>query len=347
MIYLTTGNTVITLLRKSSQEWHASQYHLPDVVTAICSDPLIPGTAFCAVKGSGFWITSDGGRSWQWIGNLTSVYSGEKPIRYISALAVSPLEREVIYAGTDPSAMFKSENFGRSWVELTSFRDLPSAPTWSFPPEPSTSHIKWIEPDPIVYGRVFVAVEAGALVRTIDGGHTWEDRLPDSPYDSHTLATHPLAPHKLYSAAGDGVSNPGRGYSESMDAGLTWQRPNEGLEHHYLWGLAVDSGNPDIVVVSGASTPWKAHNIGVAESFIYRREKDSPWQKVTQGLPPITGTIVWRLVADVSRAGTFYALSNKGLYMSEDTGLSWRQIRLSSSIKPTEPLGIAVGPDEK
>src|SRR5205085_1369558 len=41
--------------------------------------------------------------------------------------------------------------------------------------------------------RVFVAIEAGALVRTFDGGRTWRDRVRGGPYDTHTAVTHPLA----------------------------------------------------------------------------------------------------------------------------------------------------------
>jgi hypothetical protein len=43
----------------------------------------------------------------------------------------------------------------------------------------------------------------------------------------------------------------GHDYAESLDGGQTWSRFDEGLSHHYLWGLAVDPTDPD-TVVSGA-----------------------------------------------------------------------------------------------
>ena len=52
---------------------------------------------------------------------------------------------------------------------------------------------------------VFVAIEAGALVRSLDGGRTWIDRVEQGPYDTHTLGTHQKAPKRLYSSAGDGL----------------------------------------------------------------------------------------------------------------------------------------------
>ena len=76
----------------------------------------------------------------------------------------------VVYAGTDPSAVIRSDTGGDNWVELTGLRAPPSTDTWSFPPRPHTHHVRWIEADASVADRVFVAIEAGALVRTFDGG---------------------------------------------------------------------------------------------------------------------------------------------------------------------------------
>jgi len=64
----------------------------------------------------------------------------------------------------------------------------------------------------------------------------------------------------------------GRGYSESLDGGDTWERLSDGLAHQYLWGPAVDPADPKTVVVSAARGPMQAHSAGAAESTVYRRE---------------------------------------------------------------------------
>jgi hypothetical protein len=145
----------------------------------------------------------------------------------------------VVYAGTEPSAVFRSDNGGDSWVDLAGLRALPSADTWSFPPRPQTHHVRWIEADVSVADRVFVAIEAGALVRTFDGGRTWRDRVRGGPYDTHTALTHPRAPGRIYSAAGDGYfetpilgtrgdrgagSASAQGFSHSVDAKRVFQQ---------------------------------------------------------------------------------------------------------------------------
>jgi hypothetical protein len=120
----------------------------------------------------------------------------------------------IVYAGTEPSAVFRSDNGGDSWVDLAGLRALPSADTWSFPPRPHTHHVRWIEADVSVADRVFVAIEAGALLPTFDGG-------------------------RIYSAAGDG-------YFESTDAADSWSSPEDGLQHRYLVSVAVDPADPDL-----------------------------------------------------------------------------------------------------
>jgi len=57
---------------------------------------------------------------------------------------------------------------------------------------------------------------------TFDDGRTWRDRVRGGPYDTHTAVTHPLAPGRIYSAAGDG-------YFESTDAGGSWRSPEDDL----------------------------------------------------------------------------------------------------------------------
>ena len=143
--------------------------------------------------------------------------------------------------------MYRSDDGGKSWQRMSSINTLKSSSSWSFPPRPWTSHVRWIEPDKSNPGYVFAAIEAGALVQSRDGGRTWIDRVEGGPYDTHTLATHQKMPKRLYSSAGDG-------YFESFDYGESWKRPMAGLYHHYLAGLALDSGDPQNIVVSASQS---------------------------------------------------------------------------------------------
>jgi hypothetical protein len=313
----------LAVVRRRNGHWQADLQLTEMPVQCVAADPLRPERLYCGTFGKGLWRSDDAGASWQPVGEGI-------PYAQIMAVAVSTLERAggygVVWAGTEPSALFRSEDGGATWQERPTLRELPSAPTWSFPPRPYTHHVRWIQPDPHVAKRLFVSIEMGGVMRSLDAGLTWEDRKPDGPRDAHTLRMHRLAPNRLYAAAGDGLMRPGNGYAESDNGGATWQQPDEGLHHHYLWGLALDPGNPDTILISAATDPGHAHDPNRAESTLYRRTAGGPWQEVCAGLPPSQGRLAAALAANESEPGVFYTGTQDGLYRSADAGRNWEPL---------------------
>lgn len=305
----------------------------------LAADPLRPEALYCGTFGAGLFRSMDAGATWTAmpIGGYDGAQANQ-----VTAVAVSAGERVgdagIVYAGTEPTALYRSETQGATWRECARLRALPSAPTWSFPPRPTTSHVRAIAPDPRWGGRVYVAIEAGALVRSFDGGQSWRDRVPGGPRDSHTLAVPAHAPLGwVYAAAGDGLGDPRHGYARSMDAGATWEYPTEGPRFPYLWGLAVAPSRSDLVLVSGAPDPYRAHNREGAESAIFRREGDGAWEEVGDGLPPAHGTLASVLAASPAEPDTFFAANNTGIYRSRDSGHTWERLPISG----TEALATA------
>ncbi|HLH69123.1 MAG TPA: glycosyl hydrolase [Candidatus Dormibacteraeota bacterium] len=335
-IYMAADDTLLCVREKGGR-WQVERQLEGRRPRCVAIDPLRPERVWCGTAGSGLWRSLDGGASWRSASARLATAS-------VSAVAVSPNERAgadgVVYAGTDPSALFRSDDGGLTWEALPGMLALPSAPSWSFPPRPETSHVRWIALDPWEAGTLYVCIEAGALVRSRDGGHTWDDRVPDGPRDTHTLAVHPRAPGRLYSAAGDGFSLPGHGYNESRDRGDTWTHPGQGIERHYLYGLAVDPGDPDTILVSAATSPRTAHDPAAADATIYRRSGDGPWQEAREGLPETNGSLRAFLAANPVQPGTFYAGNNRGLFRSADAGITWE--RIPTPIPVTADHAIAV-----
>ncbi len=290
-------------------------------------DPHNPNRAYCGTFGGGLWKTDDGGQTWDSMGKDTISSSD------VMSVSVSILEAgngkkgfNTVYVGTEPTAFYRSDDGGESWDKMISLNNLKSSSSWSFPPRPWTSHVRWIESDKTKPGYVYAAIEAGALVQSHDGGRTWIDKVEGGPNDTHTLATHKKMPGRLYSAAGDG-------YFESYDYGQTWKRSTTAvLRHHgYIFGLAVDSSDPQTVIVSASQWARQAHFLGGAESVIYRRtssaEKeninsisDEEWKLVSNGLPKSAGTFISILAANPKVAGTFYAVK------PNDSGISWKTL---------------------
>src|SRR5260370_15289101 len=249
------------LIARRASTWTIDEHLSGRSPECVAVDPRSPTQVYCGTGRGGLFRSRDSGRNWDPGGR------GIDP-PMITAVDVGQAEQAdgfgIVYAGTEPTALFRSETGGDSWVDLAGLRTLPSSDTWSFPPRPHTHHVRWIEADARVADHVFVAIEAGALVRTFDGGRTWRDRVRGGPYDRHTAVTHPLAPGRIYSAAGDG-------YFESTDAGDSWRSPEDGLKHRYLVGVAVDPADPDTVIVSATDGPGFAYSPRRAEAYVYRQ----------------------------------------------------------------------------
>src|SRR6516165_8464344 len=319
MVGLVVATRAALLIARRAATWTIEEHLAGLSPDCVAVDPRDPTRVYCGTARAGLFRSRDSGRNWEPVGAGI-----DHPM--VTAVDVAHAGQAVgfgiIYAGTEPSAVFRSDNGGDSWVDLAGLRALPSADTWSFPPRPHTHHVRWIEADVSVADSVLVAIEAGALVRTFDGGQSWRDRVRGGPYDTHTAVTHPLAPGRIYSAAGDG-------YFESIDAGDSWRWPEDGLKHLYLVGVAVDPADPDTEIVSATEGPGFAYSPRSAEAYVYRKTGLNRWAQAMSGLPEAKGTTASRFATHAGEPGVIYAGNNRGLFRSDDAGRSWKALDLA------------------
>jgi photosystem II stability/assembly factor-like uncharacterized protein len=278
----------------------------------LCVDPRDTERVFVGSHGRGVWRSADGGASFEDAG---------LPQDDVFSVAVSPVDGAV-YAGCEPSMLFRSRDGGAGWEELSSLRDIPSAPTWSFPPRPWTSHVRWIAPNPHDADRLLVGIELGGVMLSEDGGETWKDHRPGAQPDCHALAWHPEAEGRAYEAAGGGAA-------WSSDGGDRWHGADEGRDRHYTWALAVDPDDPGRWYVSASPGPMQAHGSGSADAHVYRWEGNGPWRRVTEGLPdPLTAMPYAFTTVD---GALFAGLADGEIYRSDDRGESWRALALQGA----------------
>jgi photosystem II stability/assembly factor-like uncharacterized protein len=297
---------------------------ITDRPACLAADPFVHGRAWCGTHRDGVFRSHDGGRSSRCVG-----LAG----RLITAIDASPVERDVVWVGTEPSDVWSSAVAVATWLLASRLETLSSSPDWSFPPRPDTHHVRWIACHPIEPGRLWVAIEAGALVSTIDGGRTWRDRVAGGPWDTHELAVHRDAPDTLRVSAGDG-------YFESDDGGETWRSPSAGLEVGYLRSVAIDPGHAGVVVLSASSGPYSAYVAGRSNGRLYRRvtgersatglgargaQVEARWERVRDGWPEPPNTIAPLLCAGAV-TGEMWAADERGVHRSDDGGKSWRRI---------------------
>ena len=286
-------------------------------VQCLAADPGQPRTVYAGTHGQGLWKSLDAGLSWQDAHLLQpDVFS----------LAVSPADGSV-YAGCEPSMLFHSRDGGQAWQELSALRTLPSAPTWSFPPRPWTSHVRWIALNPQDPDLLLVGIELGGLMLSADGGRTWADHRPGAQRDVHAIAWHPRHARRAYQAGGGGAA-------WSLDAGWTWQPADAGRDRHYTWALAVDPVDPDCWYISASRGPYEAHSGRAqrANAVIYRWRGQGPWQALGGGLPVPLDSMPYALAA---AGGELYAgLADGSIYLSLDAGDTWRPLTLRGDRLP-------------
>lgn len=309
ILYTATGDAVARIAKDSSG-WTVTTGLQGLGAQCLALHPHKPQTLYAGTAGHGVWISDDGGRTWR---------DAHLPQPDVFSLAVSPADG-AIYAGCEPSMLFRSVDGGQSWHELTALRSIPSAPTWSFPPRPWTSHVRWIAPNPHDAALLLVGIELGGLMYSRDGGQTWSDHRPDAQRDVHALAWHPVVSGRAYETGGGGAA-------WSHDGGWTWQRADAGRDRHYTWALAVDPKDPDCWYISANPGPREAHQPAVdAQAHLYRWRGEGPWEALAGGLPDPLTKMPYALAAG---PGHLYAgLSDGRLYASDDRGDSWHDLAL-------------------
>lgn len=170
------------------------------VVTKLAVDPHDSANVYATTVGGSLLISRDFGHTWQ------TIKSFEGPIE---ELFINPRVPRRIWVATVSRGLWRTEDGGASWVNV--IQDLPKS-------IPASSTIRKITmtatvPETIVYKS------DGPLVRSRDGGTTWEQvplLAPGNTYQFLALAVSEVNPDELYYISGGNLFR-------SHDAGLKWQ----------------------------------------------------------------------------------------------------------------------------
>jgi hypothetical protein len=319
-LYGATGDSIVRL-DETTDGWHVETFLAGSRAQCLAVDPDDAETVYAGLREEGVRRTRDGGGTW---------VDCELAEPGVFSLAVSAADGAV-YAGTEPSRLFRSDDRGETWRELEALLELPSRPTWSFPPRPWTSHVRWIAPHPHIARLILTGIELGGLMRSLDGGESWEDHRPGAQRDVHSLAWHPNLPGRAFEAGGGGAAF-------SDDLGESWQAADEGRDRHYTWSVAVEPTVPDLWYVSASTGPFAAHGGGDPQARIYRREGEDVWRALDGGLPEPLPAMPYALVATAGRL--FAGLSDGQIWESRDRGDSWHALQIDAAIPGLNALAF-------
>lgn len=308
-IFISTTWRGISRAERTGDSWKSTSQLEGEETRSLASSG--EGLILAGTQGNGVLRSEDAGVSW-----APSGLDG----MIVKSLAISPADRRIAYAGTKPPRTFKSENGGRHWDELPGFQKVRKW-WWRQPAErPSVPYVSAMAPSPFDPDVLVAGIEAGAVLRTDDGGVTWHGHLRGAVRDCHTLAFHRSAPY-VYEGGG-GVLKPGAAISKN--AGVTWARPAGGLDANYGWAVAGDPADPETWYVALAPGPRKAHMDGKAEASLYRHDAGG-WTRLTGGLPHPMKHMVYALVSDAPDH-IYAGLASGRIWHSRNRGETWTEI---------------------
>jgi hypothetical protein len=310
----TTGQGVARAANANGR-WHVEQLLAGQVIRCLAADPTQAGVAYAGTDQDGVLRSADGGHTWQSAGLAGMA---------IRALAVSQAAPGRVYAGTKPPGLHFSDDGGINWQALPNLRRR-QAFWWFSPAEgsPFTPFVQGIALAANDPGRLVVGIELGAVLRSVDGGESWEGHRPGSLRDCHSLAVHAAEPRWVYEAGGSGA-----GVAFSHDGGHTWKQPRHGLDRHYGWAVAVDPELPEVWYASLSRSAFRAHSGGDAQAGLYRwAGTAADWQRLGGGLPEPLHAMPYALLTDPAAPGHLYAgLSSGQVWFSADYGDAWQML---------------------
>lgn len=285
-------------------------------VNCLAADPFNRNVVYAGTQGQGVLRSDDRGRTWQPSGMHGHI---------VKSIAVSPAEPGLLVVGTRPACVFISRDNGRNWIESESFKKTRRFFWFSPAEKPFTAYVQGIALSPTDHNVMLVGVEFGSVVRSTDGGKTWQNHRKGALRDCHSLRFHATNGDWVYEGGGTGA-----GAAFSRDAGNTWTQSKQGLDRHYGWAAAADPAQPDLWYASISPGPMKAHSADNAQAYIFRSMGGSGWEKLSGGLPQPLNHMPYALLTDRDAPGHLYAgMSNGDVWHTTDHGDHWQQLALN------------------
>jgi photosystem II stability/assembly factor-like uncharacterized protein len=283
-------------------------------ITPMAFSPLPPHTMYLGAQV--LFASNDDGNTWRTISpDLSGKGSGSAPAAchtadldqakacgfgVIFSIAPSPLDKDLIWVGTDDGLIQKTSDGGAHWINVTPKQ----VPEWA--------RIDNIEPSPFNAQTAYASVDMHRLdrytpliLKTTDGGATWQSITEGIPSDEFVMSVRadPVKRGLLYAGTSRGVyvsfDDGGRWQSLSLNLPTTWYRDllvHDGdlitaTQGRGIWIL--DDVEP--LREAAAATASSAHLFAPRTAIRMRADenRDTPWPPSTPVAEnPPTGAVI-------------------------------------------------------
>jgi photosystem II stability/assembly factor-like uncharacterized protein len=289
--------------------------------------------------------SSDGGKTWEAVGNKFA-YDGDTgthqwydgtphpwEFKRVWHLEPSPTDPDLIYAGVEDAALFRSNDGGQNWTEMPGLRQHGTGKTWT--PGAGGLCLHTILFDPSRPERMFIAISAAGAFRSDDGGGTWRainrglrsQYIPDPEAETghcvHRIALHRSRPNTLFMQKHWDVMR-------TDNAGDEWREVSGNLPTDFGFVIDVHAHEPETIYVVPIKSDSE-HYPPDGRLRVYRsRTGGDEWEALGKGLPERDCYVnVLRdamAVDSLDRCGIYFGTTGGQIYASPDAGDSWAPI---------------------
>jgi photosystem II stability/assembly factor-like uncharacterized protein len=289
--------------------------------------------------------SDDGGKTWAPVGNKFEYdgvpgthqwYDGTAhpwEFKRVWHLEPSLSDPDVVYAGIEDAALFRSADGGQNWEELSGLRKHGSGPRWQ--PGAGGMCLHTIILDPVNPDRIYIAISAAGAFRTDDGGKSWlpinqglrSQYIPDPTAEVghcvHKLAMHPSRPNVLFMQKHWDVMR-------TDNAGDLWTEVSGNLPTDFGFVVDVHAHEPDTVYVVPIKSDSEHYPLDGKLQVYRSRSGGNEWEALTKGLPQENCYVnVLRdamAVDSLDTCGVYFGTTGGQVYASTDAGDSWQAI---------------------
>lgn len=253
--------------------------------------------------------------------------------RTVGAVGV-PQQPNVFYIGVNNGGVWKTTDFGRTWLPI--FDDAPTGSVGDVVVAPSNPDVLYVGSGEGLQ-RPDLSVGDG-IYKSTDGGKTWNNIGLKDAQQIGGLAIDPTNENRVFVAALGHPYGPNkeRGVYRTLDGGKTWEQVLYKDENTGAVQVAIDPVNPNIVYANlwaGRLGPWENGIWNGPESGLFKStDGGTTWVKLTNGLPtPQQGLGRIGFCIAPSNTSRLYATVDAGekggIYRSDDAGQSWARIQ--------------------
>lgn len=267
-----------------------------------------------------------------------------KSIWKIESQAIGPIKR--VFIGTEPAALFLSEDNGESFKELTGLSTHASRSSWQGGGKGSNSpFLHTLVTNPTDSNDLMVGISCAGVFNSIDLGNNWKPSnkglksffLPNTEtevgHDPHIILRHPKDPNVLWQQNHCGIYR-------SIDGGQTWDDVSDPSgKAAYGFSMVIDETDIKTAWVIPAQSDDLRYPIQNKLAVYKTTNAGKTWSSLTNGLPQEAAfDLVLRAGFAKQNQVMAFGTNNGNLYLSENNGENWQVLSQSLSAVRTVSL---------